>query len=549
MAFDDDDLGDLSAIMGEDYGHGFDDGDGDPNVKPVRANAPVQGKKSKQDKLFIKFQPQKQYLTKLVIECIPMSKIDGWGPGFKGDPFAGFTTSIGRIVQPADPINADNALFENLAPGEGYIFRLVATNPSGTTRGAPSKLMFTLPNDPPVPELNYATGKSVSIRFPAQGPNITKLSIEMAMWCADPFGAENKKKGLLTDTSEHIDKRTSGLVRNLKPGTAYVFRLLVTNAGGTVAGPSSKPIKTLPRMPPAPREEIAARTDTQVKLRWDAFGHEITKLALQYAILKGKDTFTDLKKNGGRQITLSNPQETGEYVVKNLKPETNYVFRLVASNSSGQSTGEMLGPIKTVSFSPEMMDKSGWLYLVSTGAGKAKRRGSIRNKGPPKYWFTLDSKLLSWHEGINEEELGYLHLGKVTKIEVKGDVVSAHLRSAKKLTFQLKGFTDVPTKTAADVALDWAKAIDAALKGETQAPEVKEELQAAAIEPAQEDELDDEDGAGGFAEEEGFGEGFGDDDDEDDEDFGAGFGEEDEEDTGGFGDDIDEEEEEATGFD
>lgn len=164
-----------------------------------------------------------------------------------------------------------------------------------------------------------------------------------------------------------------------------MFRLLVTNPGGTVAGPSSKPIKTLPRMPPAPREEIAARTDTQVKLRWDAFGHEITKLALQYAILKGKDTFTDLKKNGGRQITLSNPQETGEYVVKNLKPETNYVFRLVASNSSGQSTGEMLGPIKTVSFSPEMMDKSGWLYLVSTGAGKAKRRGSIRNKGPPKY--------------------------------------------------------------------------------------------------------------------------------------------------------------------
>lgn len=97
--------------------------------------------------------------------------------------------------------------------------------------------------------------------------------------------------------------------------------------------------------------------------------------------------------------------------------------------------------------------------------------------------------------------------------------------------------------------MQWAKAIDAALKGETQAPEVKEELQAAAIEPAQEDELDDEDGAGGFAEEEGFGEGFGDDDDEDDEDFGAGFGEEDEEDTGGFGDDIDEEEEEATGFD
>jgi hypothetical protein len=55
-------------------------------------------------------------------------------------------------------------------------------------------------------------------------------------------------------------------------------------------------------------------------LKWDAFGTEITKLALQYAILNGKATFTDLKKNGGREITLSNPQVTGEYVV--LMPAT-----------------------------------------------------------------------------------------------------------------------------------------------------------------------------------------------------------------------------------
>lgn len=260
---------------------------------------------------------------------MPISQIDGWGREFRGDPFAGFTTTKGRIVQPKDPINADHALFEALAPAEGcvlqsssihqlkdgalticlylfcvnmhpirantiicvvcaalvvlatvrrilpclahayritgchvdsrYIFRLVCTNPSGTTAGRPSKVMFTLPNTPPAPDLNYATNKSVSIRFPAQGTNITKLSIEMAVWCADPFGPDNKKKGMLTDTSPHIDKRTSGLVRNLKPGTAYVFRLLVSNHGGTVAGPASKPIKTLPRQPPPPREVMDKR--------------------------------------------------------------------------------------------------------------------------------------------------------------------------------------------------------------------------------------------------------------------------------------------------
>mmetsp|Transcript_35980 Transcript_35980/g.94382 ORF Transcript_35980/g.94382 Transcript_35980/m.94382 type:complete len:543 (-) Transcript_35980:129-1757(-) len=539
----DDDLGDLAAIMGDDYGHGFHDGDGDPNVKPAKAPPPVQAKKSKPDELQVSFPAQKQFLTKLVIECMPMSRILDWGPNYKGNPFDRFTTKVGRIVQPDDPIRATAAVFGNLSPGEGHFFRLVCTNPSGTSYGSPSKLMFTLPKEPSAPELHYATGKSVSIRFPAQGPNITKLSIEMAIWCADPFGEGNKKKGMLTDTSPHIDKRTSGLVRNLKPGTAYVFRLLVTNPGGTVAGPTSKPFKTLPRMPQAPREDMGARSDTTVKLKWDAFGHEITKLALQYAILSGKSTFADLKKNGGREITLSNPQETGEYTVKNLKPETKYVFRLVASNSSGRSTGEMLGPIKTVSFSPDLMDKSGWLFLEKTPTGKPKRRGSVRNKGPPKFWFTLDSKLMSWHDGINGEELGYLHLGKVVKIDVKGDQICCTTRGPKNPVFLLKAFSDDPNKTTSDVAVEWAKAINGALTGETQPKEDKEQM-AEAIAPAEEDELDEEDG---FEEEEGFGGGFGDDEDEDEEVFGGGFDEDEEEAAAGFGEEDDEEE--ASGFD
>lgn len=65
------------------------------------------------------------------------------------------------------------------------------------------------------------------------------------------------------------------------------------------------------------KKSLVAGTDKSVTLKWDAFGTEITKLALQYAILNGKNTFTDLKKNGGREITLSNPQVTGEYVVTN----------------------------------------------------------------------------------------------------------------------------------------------------------------------------------------------------------------------------------------
>lgn len=120
------------------------------------------------------------------------------------------------------------------------------------------------------PTFAYASAKSVSIKFPAQGNGITKLAIEMAVWCAEPFADSNKKKGLLTDTSKHIGTRTTGLVRNLHPGRPYVFRLQVTNHAGTVVGPASKPIKTLPKAPAPPREDTSKRTDTTIGLKFAA---------------------------------------------------------------------------------------------------------------------------------------------------------------------------------------------------------------------------------------------------------------------------------------
>jgi len=36
----DDDLGDLDDIMGDDYAHGYDDAEGDPNIKPKVLSLP-----------------------------------------------------------------------------------------------------------------------------------------------------------------------------------------------------------------------------------------------------------------------------------------------------------------------------------------------------------------------------------------------------------------------------------------------------------------------------------------------------------------------------
>lgn len=557
---DDDSLGDLADVMGDDYHHGANFDDGDPNIKPVTPPAPQSVGKGHGTKIRVKFPAQKQFLTKLVVQALPLSAIPSGDPAHP-EAWTHFKESRPdcRIVQPKEPMDAQDATFEKLNPQSGYIFRLVVTNPSGTAYGKPSKPLFTLPRTPPAPEFAYASAKALSIKFEAQGPGLSKLAIEMAVFCADPFSPDNKKKGLLTDTSAQINTRTAGLIKNLKGGVSYVFRLHVTNEAGTVVGPQSKPMKCLPRMPVAPREDVTGRSDTTIKLRWKPLGAEITKLVMQYAILNGKNTFVDVKKNGGKDCVLADPQSIESYVVKRLKPDTDYVFRLIAYNASGKSTGAMCGPIKTVTFSPDMLDKSGWLFQVNAGAKKA-RRASFKKEASPRYWYTIDGKLLTWSTDVDGTEVDYLHLGKVAKIEVQSAEVIISLKATgagkKKSTrvICLRAFTDDPNTDDEAAAAGWVNALVKALKGEKAVHAEMKKISAVKAVIAGDDELDaidgvdeSEDEEGGFGENDGFGDDF---DDSEDEDEG-GFGEESEdedEDEGGFGDDS-EEEEEASGFD
>lgn len=572
---DGDSLGDLSAVMGDDYGHGYQDEDGDPNVKPKVPPAPTVQDASKidQTKVTLRFPQLKQFLTKLVVQCLPADTIPGYDPDLKKcpKPFEVFKPEIGRTVQCEEPTTAESVTFEGLTPGTKYIFRLVATNPAGKANGKASKPFYTLPPTPPAPEFAYASAKSVSIKFPAQGVGITKLGIEMAVWCADPFGASNKKKGLLTDTSKNIGIRTTGLVRNLLPGKPYVFRLVVSNRAGTSTGPASLPIKTLPRTPQAPREDITQRTDTTIGLKFDRHGEAVTKLTLQYAILNGKVTFEDLAKNGGKTVTLPDPQELTSYLVKRLTPDKNYVFRLVGHNISGKSTGQILGPIKTVTFTPDMLDKSGWLSQMPAGGKKTLGR-RLSSKGKmEKFFYTIDGKLLSWAKEPDGEEVDFLHLGKVAEVTVQGTAIELKLKGAKALSLALVGNSDDPNVTSEQLMESWKEALIKAITGEQAINEALKEAatvkasRAIASDDVLEDdepivdsigaaapsgpaEIGDEDDAGGFGEA----------DEEDDEDDAGGFeaegsafedSDDAESDGGGFGGAVeDEDEEEEFGF-
>lgn len=285
-------------------------------------------------------------------------------------------------------------------------------------------------------------------------------------------------------------------------------------------------------------------------------------------------------ENGGKTVSISDPQNATEYTITSLKGDNKYVFRLVATNPSGSSVGNVLGPVTTVEFAPDQQDKSGWMSEVPQLDGKKTlaRRLSSRSKAKSvKYWYVIDGRLLSWFTDTNaKEEVGYLHLSKLKRITYVPDADG----QARQFSLILKGGTTKislecassdPNITTHDYTLSWMGSIQKALTAQsTPSAGPKKEGRRASIQPAQEDDLlddepeeeddefgddnwgdagfDDEGGFGGFEDEDG---GFGEDEDEDD-DFGGGgdddFGTEGEVEFGGDGFDEEAEDDDFGGF-
>lgn len=291
----------------------------------------------------LSFPAQKQFLTKLVVQAMPLQDVP------KGtEPFSLFATTTtvgGKQVSVDNAAAATSCLFVDLVPGAYYAFRLIATNPAGSVQGAASAPMLTMPSKPPTcTKSKISHSDSIEIVFPAQGQALTKMKVHASLYKP---GVEPWGEGTYGQFNVgHPTSCKSVVVNRLKPGTKYIFRLETENASGGAIGETCEPILTLPSPPPAPAEETKLRTDTQISLKWTPLGQYITQLKLQYAIMSGKQTFQ--KMEGGKEIELENPRNCNGYLCKDLKPDKSYVFRLIAINATGEAIGEIGGPVKTV---------------------------------------------------------------------------------------------------------------------------------------------------------------------------------------------------------
>lgn len=571
---DDDLLDDLDlGEMGND--DGYDDSKGDPNVKPKSAKAVLEDESKRSiSTLRVKFPPQEQFLTKLVVQAMPLLNVENRA----GDAFAEFSPQKGgkEVTPEGEATTAEYADFDGLMPGMPYVFRLKCTNPAGTTTGKNSKPILTMPAAPPAPTFLHAKASSIFIRFPENSrggkQQVSKLTIGVAKaGPADPFAPKNKP-GAMSDASPNAATLKQARIQKLTPGTLYVFRITVENSAGATVGAISAPMLTAPGPASRLREDSKHRKSDQVMLKFAKHGQHLSHLTIQYAMLSGgakKQTFEQLMKANGKQVPVPDPSTITQFAVTGLEGNKKYVFRLATKNKSGISIGAVFGPVTTVEHAPEMLDKSGWITEVpppeKKKGGLARRLSSRTAAKGKKYWYVIDGRLLNWFSDVKmTEEIGFLHLSKLKRITYVPDkdgqarVFSLLLKTGQKITLQCE--SSDPNLTTHDYTMGWMSAIQRALAGiQKSMAEFKKEEAAgkkegrrASIKAADEDELeDDEDDDFGDDGDDGFdmeAEGFGDDNDDtfggdfggfgegdDDDDFGGGGEDEEEDDDDDFG--------------
>jgi fibronectin type 3 domain-containing protein len=211
-----------------------------------------------------------------------------------------------------------NVPVTGLVAATAYTFRAVAVGAGGTTSGAGAEVT-TLPNAPSAPGAP-AIGQIAQTQLVATAPALPASALTLTL-----------QKKLATTGDEAYSTVANGLTANeatpvtgLSPQTAYSFRYLAVNAGGTTPGAATD-ATTLPNAPDAPQNLAAQGEDAKVELSWSA-----STGATGYQV---KRSATD----GGPYTVIAAAVTAPSYTDQTVSNGTTYFYVVAAFNGGGQS--------------------------------------------------------------------------------------------------------------------------------------------------------------------------------------------------------------------
>jgi hypothetical protein len=225
----------------------------------------------------------------------------------------------------------------NLASGTTYHFRVVSTNPLGTSAGADAPFV-TVAELPAVtlgmPSLVSDSAMTLTGTINPQG-RATTYSFQYGG--TSGYGLQSAPVALGSGTST---KTVSAVLPGLAQGTAYHYRLVATSSAGTSVTGDAVAVTTgnaLPATGPAPTVSLAAAvniTSTSVQLNGAINPQgDPTAWHFEYGLTSDYGLETTPVAMPGLGIRPINAQISG------LRSATTYHYRLVAESANGLYVG------------------------------------------------------------------------------------------------------------------------------------------------------------------------------------------------------------------
>jgi hypothetical protein len=229
-----------------------------------------------------------------------------------------------------------SAKLDGLSPNTNYFFRIVATNPGGTSRDAVGQTFATLPNAPRV-----VTGEASSVAQASVSVNATvNENGGRSSDCHFEYGPKTSYGTSVPCTpspepgTEPVEVRA--VLDSLSPNATYHMRIVASNSGGTSTG-DDQTFTTLPDPPTALTDAASSLTQTSATLRAtvNPSGGRVSACQFEYGVSPSYGLSVPcsaLPGAGIGPVAVSAP-------LGSLSASTTYHFRIVATNPGGAGTG------------------------------------------------------------------------------------------------------------------------------------------------------------------------------------------------------------------